>query len=415
MQSPIFFPGPGKEKKWYNKFMVRIAKKITLLTFLSLVPLIVSAQANLFISPSSGAYKIGEVFSILINVNTGDKEINAATAQINFDNIRLEVTEAGYSRSIFTLWTEEPLFSNTAGTIRFSGGLPNPGFTGASGAILRINFKPKAGGQAAVVFSSGAVLANDGKGTNIIDSLNGALFNIIAAAPSAPVPTTAPEPTPEITKTEKPINAPSITEWPATMQAGDVLTIKGLGYPEGKILIFVQKGTNDPEITDRFCGTDGHFTYTYNKPTTAGYYRVWAKNVSIEGITSDSSESKTIEVIQPLFFRIGAIALNYATIIMTLLGLLALAGLIVAAVFLKARQWRKKGRKEVREAGDSLHRAFDLLKDDIRDNLKNLEKIRSKRGLTEEEEKIANQLKKSLDDAERFLKKEIEDIEREVK
>ena len=193
------------------------------------------------------------------------------------------------------------------------------------------------------------------------------------------------------------------------------MTIKGLGYPEGKILIFVQKGTNDAEIAERFCGADGRFTYNFKSSVEPGYYRIWLKNVTPEGITSDSSEAKNIEVIQPLFFRIGEVALNYATIIMTLLGLLALAGLIVVAVFLKARQWRKRGRKEVREAEDALHRAFDLLKEDIRDNLKNLEKARSKRGLTEEEERIATQLKKNLDDAERYLRKEIEDIEREVK
>jgi hypothetical protein len=374
-----------------------------------------SAQANLFISPANGAYKVGESFSALVNVNTGGKEINAVTAQINFDNTRLEVASLGYSQSIFTLWTEEPVFSNVAGTIRFSGGLPNPGFNGASGAILRITFKPKANGSASVIFSSGAVLANDGKGTNIADSFKGALFNIVAAAPSAPAPTPSPVPTPTTVKAEKPISAPTITEWPATLQSGDVLIIKGLGYPESKILIFVQKGANDPEIAERFCNSDGRFTYNFGKPVEPGYYRIWAKNVSSEGITSDSSETKTVEVVQPLFFRIGTVALNYATIIVTLAGLLVLSGLIVAAVILKARQWKRKGRKEVREAEDALHRAFDLLKDDIRDNLENLEKARSKRQLTEEEKRITVQLKKNLDDAERYLRKEIEDIEREVK
>lgn len=378
-----------------------------------LFPCIALAQADLFISPSSGVYKVGEIFSVLINVNTGGKEINAATAQINFDNARLEIAEVGYTRSIFTLWTEEPVISNAAGTIRFSGGLPNPGFNGASGAILRINFKPKASGQAAIIFSTGAVLANDGKGTNIVDSLKGGLYNIVAATSPAAAPATIPAPTAETIKAEKAINTPIITEYPATLQAGDILTIKGLGYPNGKILIFVQKGTNDAEIAERFCGTDGRFTYNFKNSVEPGYYRVWLKNVTPEGVTSDSSEAVNIEVIQPLFFRIGAIALNYATIIVTLLGLLALAGFIVVAVLFKARKWRKKGRKEVVEAEEALHRSFDLLKDDIRDNLKNLEKARSKRQLTEEEERIANQLKRNLDDAEKFIKKEIDDIERE--
>jgi len=378
-------------------------------------PLAVSAQATLFISPKDGIYKVGELFSVLVNVNTGGKEINAAAAQINFDNTRLEVTEVGYSRSILTLWTEEPIFSNVAGTIRFSGGLPNPGFNGASGAVLRVNFKPKVSGQASVIFSSGAVLANDGKGTNIVDSFKGALFNTIAAAPSAPVSMPTLTPATAVVKAEKSISAPTITEYPTSLEAGNILTIKALSYPNGKVLIFVQKGANDPEIIERFSGPDGRIVYNYNKPVESGFYRVWVKNVTFEGVTSDSSEAVNIEVIQPLFFRIGEVALNYATIVVTLLGLLALVGLIVVAVLLRARQWQKRRRKEVREAEDALHRAFDLLKEDTRDNLKNLEKARSKRELTEEEERIATNLKQNLDDAERYLRKEIEDIEKEVK
>ena len=44
-----------------------------------------------------------------------------------------------------------------------------------------------------------------------------------------------------------------------------------------------------------------------------------------------------------------------------------------------------------------------------------LEKTKTKRQLTEEEEKIINRLKKDLDDTEKFVRKEIEDIEKEVK
>ena len=76
---------------------------------------------------------------------------------------------------------------------------------------------------------------------------------------------------------------------------------------------------------------------------------------------------------------------------------------------------RKRVRKEVREAETVLHKAFDLLKENIREQIKILEKARSKRQLTEEEEKIIKQLKKNLDDAEKVVRKEIEDIEKEIK
>ena len=77
--------------------------------------------------------------------------------------------------------------------------------------------------------------------------------------------------------------------------------------------------------------------------------------------------------------------------------------------------FRKKLKKEVREAESALHKAFGLLKDNIREQVKMLEKTRAKRQLTEEEDKVVKQLKKDLDDAEKFVRKEIEDIEREMK
>src|SRR3989344_7867804 len=120
----------------------------TIFIFLCLfVPLSATAQGILSLSPSTGSYRVGESFSVIVNLNTGGESVNASTGQINFDNSKLQVVSLGYSQSIFSLWTDNPSFSNPAGTINFSGGVPSPGFTGASGSILRITFKGKASGQ----------------------------------------------------------------------------------------------------------------------------------------------------------------------------------------------------------------------------------------------------------------------------
>ena len=81
-------------------------------------PGLASAQGKLSIVPTTGEYKVGELFSVIVSVDSGGKSINAASGQINFDNTRLEVVDMGISRSIFTLWLEEPVFSNTSGRIR---------------------------------------------------------------------------------------------------------------------------------------------------------------------------------------------------------------------------------------------------------------------------------------------------------
>ena len=75
---------------------------------------------------------------------------------------------------------------------------------------------------------------------------------------------------------------------------------------------------------------------------------------------------------------------------------------------------KKKLQEGVREAEGALHKAFDMLREDISEQILMLKKAQTQRQLTEEEEKIIKQLRKDLDDAEKFVRKEIEDIEKEV-
>ena len=65
--------------------------------------------------------------------------------------------------------------------------------------------------------------------------------------------------------------------------------------------------------------------------------------------------------------------------------------------------WRKRLRKEVREAQDTLHTTFDALHEDISEQLENVQ-----------DEKTLDHAEDSLDIAEKFVRKEIEDIEKEV-
>ena len=377
------------------------------------------AQASLYVAPASGAYKSGELFSVLVNVNTGSAAINAASGQINFDNARLEVVSLGYSRSIFTIWTEEPNYSNAAGVVKFSGGLPSPGFTGASGAIMRITFRPKSFGQAPVVFVSGSVLANDGEGTNILDGLNGGVYNILSAIPKTPEELRSePEETPAkpsgegdgFVTSDKPIEAPRITDWPRELEAGQSLMIRGLGLPLTKVLVTIQKGSDDPIRGETFSGIDGRFSFTYAKAVSSGFYRIWARNVTNEGLISATSETVSVEVVAPLFFRIGTVALNYASIIVTLLALLFLAGFLLIFSWIRFRQWRRAQGIELTEAEEALHHGFDRLKTGLTRYLAYLTEAGSASGAKRREAKTRKDLQEELESIERKIEKEIGDI-----
>lgn len=143
----------------------------------------VAQAATLSVSPGTGVYTSNSNFTVRVIVNTSGKPINAAEGTLSFNPSELSVVSVNRSGSIFNLWVAEPSFSNSGGTISFSGGLPS-GYTGSSGNIMTVTFKAKGSGASKVSFSSASVLANDGAGTNVLTSMNGGTFTIQAAAPT---------------------------------------------------------------------------------------------------------------------------------------------------------------------------------------------------------------------------------------
>ena len=90
----------------------------------------VTLAATLSVSPGTGVYQSGTTFTAKVVVNTQGDPINAADGSLKFNPQELSVVSVNRSSSIFNLWVTEPAFSNSAGTISFSGGLPS-GYTGS--------------------------------------------------------------------------------------------------------------------------------------------------------------------------------------------------------------------------------------------------------------------------------------------
>lgn len=134
--------------------------------------------ATLSMTPATGVYKAGQTFSAKVLVNTNGASINAADGTLTFNP--KEISVVGISKGpIFNLWTADPAFSNTTGSITFSGGSPT-GYTGTNGVVIAITLRANSAGSPKVSFSSGSVLAADGKGTNVLTKMNGGAFTIAA-------------------------------------------------------------------------------------------------------------------------------------------------------------------------------------------------------------------------------------------
>jgi Cohesin domain len=119
--------------------------------------------ADILVSPSSGSYSTGQ--TVTVQADPKGQSINAVEAGMTFNPAVLSVVSVSKTGSAFSLWTTEPTFSNTAGTITFGGGSPTP-FT-AKSALLSVTFTAKAVGTGAVSFGAASALAADGRGTDV--------------------------------------------------------------------------------------------------------------------------------------------------------------------------------------------------------------------------------------------------------
>ena len=586
-----------KEFRMQNlEFRIR-GKKFSIFFFVFLISIsyilyspILAYAASLYFSPSSDSYTVGGVFPVGIYVSSADQAMNAADGVVTFPTDKLEVVSLSKSGSIFSLWVMEPSFSNEAGTMNFEGVVLNPGFTGASGRIITVNFRAKAMGTASLDFSSGSVLANDGLGTNILARLGSAQFTLGVAVTtpvgkpsvSAPIVPAAPkifsathpepdkwysnnspefswnlpadvtalkfsindnpnaEPTtlqsppisekkiealkdgvwyfhlsfknaagwgavghrkvmidtepPEpfeikvdndgdltnpqpilyfkandktsgishyeikigtgdifpllLGKIEKnsykmpyqsfgkhpilvnavdkagnatpagsevtiePLEPPKITDYPERIQIGDVLILKGTSaYPDSEVLIFVKGENGVVEKGTVSVDENGRWSYRHSGVLVKGIYQIWAEVRDKRGALSPPSASVTVSVGLPLLLKFGKIAIDYFTAMITLIVLLAILLLILLYIWHRVYVKRMKIKKEVKDAHESVRKAFHALREETEEDISKIDK---KPGLSQEEKKARDEIKEALNISEEHIKREIDDIDKEL-
>jgi hypothetical protein len=557
---------------------------VLIFAFCILVPKTNAQRASLYFSPSSGTYTVGNTFLVQVKVNSGGVAINAADGTIIFDPDKLEVVRISKEDSIFTLWVQEPTFSNSLGTINFAGGKPSPGFIGAAGTIFNIYFRAKTSGTTNLTFASGSVLADDGKGTNVLGSLGSGVYNltakgietippeeVTAGPPKAPIvsspdcpdenrwcsnnsprfewklpedviaisyaidknPTTNPkeifEPTSSVsfsnledgiwyfhinfknqygwgalthrklmidtkpplpfeievkmedptdpqpillfettdelsgidyyevtigkgepfqvrgitkenplklppqapgkhlvvvtafdkagnfTDAKKeieilPIEAPQIKSCPKSIYLNSSLTLEGKSIKDAKIRVFLQRESEEPILKEIKADENGKWVFV-SDPLKEGKYKVWVEAQDQRGALSLPSKACEFYVGLPTFLRFGKIAIDYLTIMTTLIVIIIGLLLIIFYAWYRISVWRKRMRKETKEAAQAVLAAFKALREDVQEQIEYLD---GKPGLTDSEAKVRDKLKEALDISEKFIGKELEDIEKEL-
>ena len=149
----------------------------------------------------------GETVSATVYIDSPTESINNAEGTISFPKGQITANSINSAGSVFSMWVEQPSFSNSAGTITFNGGIPNPGYKGSSGKVFDISFTAQSSGTIEIAFSNVAIRLNDGSGTNVVSQKIKAVLNQDVVPTPTPEVTPTPTPTPTVTPEATPPSA----------------------------------------------------------------------------------------------------------------------------------------------------------------------------------------------------------------
>lgn len=132
-----------------------------------------------FVIPTKGQYRLGEMFPMKIEISGIKTPINAVQADLSFERSKLEVVDVSTKDSFANIFVQKEI-SNDGGYARLTGGLPNPGYFSDKGLFGTVYFKAKSPGIVKIEFlPSSMVLANDGRGTNVLKDLTSVSYLIL--------------------------------------------------------------------------------------------------------------------------------------------------------------------------------------------------------------------------------------------
>ncbi len=200
------------------------------------------------------------------------------------------------------------------------------------------------------------------------------------------------------------IEPPRLTDVPDVVYSDESLRVLGETIPDGTITVRLTPSGEDALTFEASADKIGRFGFTSPKRLSVGSYAVSAKVKDLSGRESGWTEDL-------LFHVQDRPAFNW--LLFTLFLLLAILMAILCLIMLGDRRKEKKeGDKLVRkfqELQETVHEAFDSLREDTQKQLKLIERAKNKRELTAEEEKITRHLRRTLDWSEKLIEQEVEE------
>ncbi|HVM76803.1 MAG TPA: hypothetical protein VMU07_01485 [Candidatus Paceibacterota bacterium] len=130
-------------------------------------------SASLLFVPATSSVKVGNSFSLLLELDASGTAVNAASALVVYPTNVVKLVKTDESVTLFAFRLGDPSITN-----QVIQGQPNPGIIGVA-RMARLTFVALAPGQATISLASSAqVLANDGLGTNVLGLIKSASVTV---------------------------------------------------------------------------------------------------------------------------------------------------------------------------------------------------------------------------------------------
>ncbi len=159
---------------------------------------------------------------------------------------------------------------------------------------------------------------------------------------------------------------------------------------------------------------NGDWFYRHDRFLLSGNYLLWVQG-QIENEKSPPGPQVSL-VVRPTAIQFGSSRLSYENVyLMIALALLISFIVLIAYIIFHGYHIRKKRSqfiKEIKEAEEAVRRGFAVLRRDIQAELEVVKKAKLSKALSEEEKAKEEQLLKDLEDVERYIGKEVFDIEK---
>jgi hypothetical protein len=222
--------------------------------------------------------------------------------------------------------------------------------------------------------------------------------------------------------------SPTVDEYTREAQHGDPVVVRGTTIPRATVYLYANNtGTQSNPVSEAKADDKGNFTIIWQGDRRDGgerrsrsmlgmsnNYVFTLDALSEGGVYSNPTSGIPITIKRPLYEIFGTQTFNILVIVVPIISLITILLISIFVLVHRYKKFRKEIKKEVKDVEKVLSKSFNIMREDLRDYVRLLESAKSRRRLTKEEGVMIERMRHNLDDAERVIKKEIEDVDEAV-